>query len=226
MSVRGVLFDLDGTLLDHAAAMDEAVTAGFPDRDPGPLAARWTELAWEADRRYLAGDLDWTGQRRFRVTALARELGLGDWDEARADAWLAGYLARYEAAWRAFPDVGPALAALRGRRLGVVTNGDGVGQRAKVERLGLGAVLPYVLASGAAGAAKPDPRIFRAACAGLGLAPGEVAYVGDRLEVDARGAAAAGLHGVWLDRAGAGGAEDVSRIASLAELPALLDAVG
>ncbi|MBX6766549.1 MAG: HAD family hydrolase, partial [Actinomadura rubrobrunea] len=57
-----------------------------------------------------------------------------------------------------------------------------------------------VVASSEAGAAKPDPAIFRRACAGLGLAPHAVVYVGDRLDVDALGAASAGLHGVWLDR--------------------------
>ncbi|WP_067477410.1 HAD family hydrolase [Actinomadura hibisca] len=60
---------------------------------------------------------------------------LDEWEDARADAWFASYLARYEARWRAFPDVAPALAGLAGLRLGVVTNGEATQQRAKLARL-------------------------------------------------------------------------------------------
>ena len=43
------------------------------------------------------------------------------------------------------------------------------------------------------GVGKPDARIFRRACEVLGPAPAEAAYVGDELDVDARGARDAGL---------------------------------
>ncbi|MQY06233.1 HAD family hydrolase [Actinomadura macrotermitis] len=222
MPIDAVLFDLDDTLLDHGGAAAAAITGAFPG-GPAWLAARWTELVDESVDRYLSGELTWPDQRRYRITRLARELGLGEWDAARADAWFAAeYVPRYEAAWRAFPDVEPALAALAGRRLGVITNGYEPQQRGKLRRLGLAGALPYLLASSTAGAAKPAPEIFRTACAELGLPPERVAYVGDRLATDAVGATEAGLYGVWLDRPGSGGAADVPRITSLAELPDLL----
>ncbi|WP_245681913.1 HAD family hydrolase [Actinomadura kijaniata] len=195
-----VLFDLDDTLFDHGGAAAEAVARALPGADP----ARWARLTRQTMDRYLAGELTFAEQRRVRVRAFARESGLGEWDDARAGAWFAEYLARYEAAWRLFPDVGPALAALRraGTRLGVVTNGDPAQQRAKLERLGLDAALSCVVISGEVGAAKPDPEIFRIACARLGLPPERVTHVGDRLDVDALAAESAGLRGVWLDRSG------------------------
>lgn len=52
------------------------------------------------------------------------------------------------------------------------------------------------------GSGKPDPRVFAEACRRLGTDPARTAYVGDELDVDARGALAAGLVGVWLDRPG------------------------
>ncbi|MEV5826412.1 HAD family hydrolase [Spirillospora sp. NPDC052242] len=224
--IEAVLFDLDGTLFDHDGAAAEAIAGAFPDADAAWLVPRWHELGEAAIERYLAGELDFTGQRRARIVRLARELGLGTWDDARADAWFAAYTGRYEAAWRPYPDVPGALAALaaRGLRLGVITNGDVRQQRAKLARMGLAERLPHVTASSEAGCAKPAAEIFRTACAGLGLAPAAVAYVGDRLDTDARGAAAAGLTGVWLDRSD-GPAPDhagVVRITGLDALPRVL----
>ena len=67
---------------------------------------------------------------------------------------------------------------------------------------------------------------FHASCAELGLAPHQVAYVGDHPQIDGRGAADAGLFSVWIDRTGVHATGEASaglrRIASLAELPALL----
>ena len=65
----------------------------------------------------------------------------------------------------------------------------------KLERLGLGFLAPYAVASPDPDvcALKPAPRGFLAAARRLGFDPGEVAYVGDRPEVDARGARAAGM---------------------------------
>ncbi|TDC53364.1 HAD family hydrolase [Actinomadura sp. KC345] len=224
--IAAVLFDLDGTLLDHEGAAAEAITRSFPDADPAWLVRRWRELTEDAVDRYLAGELSFDAQRRARIVPLARDLGLGDWDDARADAWVAGFVALYEAAWRPFPDAGPALDVLarRGMRLGVITNGDAEQQRAKIERLGFARLLPHVVTSGETGSAKPDAGIFRTACAGLGVPPDEAAYVGDRLVTDAQGAAAAGLSGVWLDRSGGPAPHEpgVSRITSLDALPRLL----
>ncbi|MER7546530.1 HAD family hydrolase [Actinomadura sp.] len=224
--IDAVLFDLDGTLLDHEGAAGEAIVRLFPDVDEAWLVRRWYELTESAVDRYLAGELDFVAQRRVRIVTLARELGLGDWDDARADAWLAEYVALYKAAWRPFPEVRRVLDVLAGRglRLGVITNGDAAQQRAKVEAIGLADVLPYVVASSEAGSAKPAAGIFRTACAGLGVPPDEAAYVGDRLVTDAQGAAAAGLAGVWLDRSGSAAPEDltVPRITTLEALPRLL----
>ncbi|GAA3974487.1 HAD family hydrolase [Actinomadura viridis] len=229
--VEAVLFDLDGTLLDHAGAAAAAAAASLPGTDAAYVARRWLELEELVFARYLAGELGFAEQRRVRVTILAAELGLGDWDAARADAWIAAYLERYRDAWRVFPDVAGCLDALESRAvpIGIITNGDGAQQRAKIEGLGLADRFPHVVISGEAGAAKPAAEIFHLACRTIGVAPGRAGYVGDRLTTDALGARAAGMLGVWLDRPGEGGTAGavpddpgVPRITTLARLPALL----
>ena len=79
-----------------------------------------------------------------------------------------------------------------------------------------------VLCAAELGVAKPAPEAFHAACTALDLRPGEVAYVGDQPDIDARGAVEAGLRGIWLDRADSGGRPELNRITDLRQLPALL----
>ena len=61
-----------------------------------------------------------------------------------------------------------------------------------------------------------------AACAGLGVPPQEVLYVGDEHETDVLGARGAGLSAVLLDRFGTAPSGEAAVITSLAGLPALL----
>ncbi|WP_280251894.1 HAD family hydrolase [Nocardia abscessus] len=232
VSVDAVLFDLDGTLIDHQSAASAAVTATFlgdpeqPVLDQDLLTRRWLALEATTLDRYLAGEWTFIGQRRLRITCLAEELGLGCWTTAQADAWFARYLQHYEQAWRTYPDVDPALASLTVEhpwlRLGVITNGDADQQRRKLQHVGLASALPYVTISSEVGAAKPDGRIFAAACDQLGVDPSRVAYIGDRLHTDAEAAALAGMRGVWLDRERIGAVTPVPRVTTLTELQPLL----
>ena len=234
--IKALLFDLDGTLIDHEAAAALALTQalqampGLDHRDHARARTRWKELEEHAMARYLSGQLTFTGQRRLRVTSLAAELGLGVWDDTRADAWFTGYLHHYEAAWRTYPDVRPALDALTeqhpGLRLGVLTNGDADQQRKKLHSVGLAGELKMVIASSEAGTAKPSSGIFQHACAQLRLEPANVAYVGDRLQTDAIAATRAGSWGIWLNRGNDPAPGRVLTIQTLQELPALLTELG
>jgi putative hydrolase of the HAD superfamily len=118
-----------------------------------------------------------------------------------------GLFAHYAraAAWLVFPDVTPALMALRARglRLGVVSNFD---RRLPglLDELGLGAAFDAIVWSTEAGAAKPAAAIFDAAAARLGIAVADMCHVGDDPETDLAGAERAGAVGVLLDRGARG----------------------
>jgi len=218
--MRAVLFDLDGTLMDHDAARDGAIAAHLPEP---ALAGEWRRLEAIHYDEYAAGRCSFQEQRRRRVRGIHAAMGRAEPADDACDAWFAAYLEHYRAGWAAYDDVLPALAALADAlpelRLGIVTNGEGEPQRAKLAAIGLAERFPVFVASAEVGLAKPDPQIFLLACERLGVAPAHAAHVGDRLDLDAQGAAAAGLRGIWVDRAGVGAAPDtVVRIGGLGEL--------
>ncbi|MGO4105148.1 HAD family hydrolase [Leifsonia sp. YAF41] len=243
-----VLFDLDDTLFAHRTAVAEGIvrhmqlTGGvFSTAEPAAAITLWNSLEEEHYHSYLAGRLDFQGQRRARARDFAAAHGV-ELGEADAGAWFDAYFDHYQDSWSLHSDAMPCLDALEqaGVRLGLITNGDLAFQQRKLQVTGLESRFEQVVASGSVGVAKPDPAIFRLACDLFGVAPASAVYVGDRLRTDAIGAAAAGLTGVWLDRHGApeaalaaspyaesADAEEVAslgviRVTSLLELPAVL----
>ena len=91
------------------------------------------------------------------------------------------------------PGAAEAVSSLRDRglRLAVVANWD-CALPGHLERAGLLDPFDSVVTSARAGAAKPDPAIFRLALAELGVEPNRALHVGDE-PLDEEGALAAGL---------------------------------
>jgi len=187
--------------------------------------ARWREITDQQWARFSAGEVSFEDQRRERIRVfLGRRLS-----DDEADAWFRRYLTHYETAWSLFPDVLPALDALAAsHRHAVLSNSSIHVQDHKLRTLGVHDRFEVILCAAELGVSKPEAGAFLAACEALELAPHQVAYVGDHPEIDGRGAADAGLLSVWIDRNGVhtGGdaPEGPHRIASLAELPAILGA--
>jgi len=218
MTLRLVLLDLDDTLVDHRGAVADGIAAhlaelGLLDASDAAAVdeavALWVALEEEHYHRYLAGELDYRGQRRARVRGFLAARGSADaddlaQDDAATDAWFGGYLTGYEASWRALPGAHEALDEIARRhpgvRFGIVTNGERSQQEPKIAAAGLADRLSPVICSGDLGFTKPDPRIFRLACREAGVEPCDTVMVGDRLRTDALGGADAGLAGgIWLD---------------------------
>ncbi len=207
-----VLFDLDDTLFAHRAAVASGILAhmrtldGFELIEDGQAVKLWHQLEETHYHSYLAGSLDFEGQRRARARDFAAAHGI-TLSEVHSGRWFDDYFEHYIASWSLHDDALPCLAALRDAspavRFGIITNGEPAFQQRKLDRVGLSSYMEQMIASGALGFTKPDPRIFAHACELFGVDPADAAYVGDRLQTDAIGAADAGLTGVWLDRSGA-----------------------
>ncbi|NNH69443.1 HAD family hydrolase [Nocardia uniformis] len=214
MTIRGILFDIDDTLIDYSSAarfgvLEHLTAEGLLDRFASPEAAvaLWKRLEEYEYLRFLAGELTHSEQQIVRTTAFLAEIGVTT-DDPRA--WFDRYVLHRDTAWVAFPDVPPLLRALTGRMaFGVVSNSSLAHQMSKLRAVDLHDHFgDAVLCSAEYGAPKPDPSIFLAGCALLGLPPEQVAYVGDRYDTDGLGARDAGLRAFWLDRSALGIAHD------------------
>jgi HAD superfamily hydrolase (TIGR01549 family) len=241
MPYRLVCLDAGFTLLAPRRTLADALRGVLEERghpvEPDDVRRAW-EVAdrwfWEEyhrpDNRTWGDDAAIERTWREYHTLMLGELGFADRAHELLDAILASQFAAD--AWELYPDVEPALAELRriGLRIGVVSDW-GSNLPGILSGLGLDRYLDFVLASGSAGVAKPDPTFYGLALERVGVAAGEAVMVGDSLRADVQGAEAAGLRGVLLvrpreddDHAGppANVPAGITVIRSLAELPALV----
>lgn len=196
--VQAVTFDLDGTLYDAGA-----VRWRFALSNLGALRAARVALAVREELRGMVFP-DGEAYRLEEARRVAERLRVSV-DEARAriDQLLGPRLLKAVAA------AGPrhdALIALKrlldaGLCIGVVSD---YAVEDKLVALGL-SHLPWEVqvAADALGALKPHERCYLACSEALGVEPGAILHVGDRIDTDVHGARAAGLQALLL-----GGATD------------------
>ena len=225
-SPGSVVFDLDGTLVDHKSASASAIKALISNTGTHAESSELERAVFEWHRlerlyftRYLAGEISFQDQRRGRISDILTFLGRDSTETV--DDLFDAYLGLYEAAWTAFDDVVPTLTALAdlGYRVHVFSNGQHAQQERKLEHTGLRAYVDGLVTSGDLGLSKPDPAAFDAAWNALGADKNRSCYVGDDLHTDARAAAAAGIRGIWINRARERhDATDVLELSSLEEI--------
>lgn len=186
MSVsRLVFFDLDGTLVDRQSAFSDAVAGLCRAHSFTPDIENWL-LAKLADR---ANADDFV---RLRDTFDLAVPGIQMWRE---------YVDLMAAAVTCRPEVLTSLTRLResGWTIGIITNGAGDIQRAKLAKTGLADVVGGVAVSGDLEIRKPNLRLFElgATRCGVSLADGGW-MVGDNPAGDIGGGREAGLRTIWL----------------------------
>lgn len=185
--IKALLLDLDDTLFDDSHATLQAFSAFI-----GPHAARFAESESELFRRWRACvDRHW---RRFEAGELSIEqqrherlrdfLDLPHICEDEAARLFQPYMDTYRRHRRLTPGAADFLDATRHLIRIVVSNGGAEQQRAKLTHLGIAHHFLHVVTVEDAGAAKPDPRIFRHALALENLAPEHCLMVGDDPERD------------------------------------------
>lgn len=177
MSHDAITFDLDGTLVDTAGEIAEAVNAalaeaGVPARAQDEVTRLIGNGFRELTLRLLAHIL-------LEQPALADRLRP---DEVVARAEL-HYAERVGRSARPYPGALQALTTLRaaGVRTACVTNKDGRYTRQLLEATGLIGQLDLVIAGDTLPHKKPHASVLRSAAARLKLSPDRLAHVGDSL---------------------------------------------
>lgn len=218
---RGLLLDAMGTvvrLTPPAPRLARSlVAAGYANSDARVAAAVRDEIAYYR-RHHVEGGTP-AGLIRLRA-ACAAVLAHG-LDAAPPLPELTQMLVD-ALEFTAYPDAVPALRALhwRGVRVAIVSDWDCTLED-HLERLGVGAWIDAVVVSAEIGVRKPDPRLFEAALARLGVVRDEAVVCGDDPSRDLAGAVAAGIRGVLIDREGRH-PHLTPRVGSLGELARLI----
>lgn len=187
--IDAVLFDLDDTLYDQR---------------------QWLDGAWHAvASRAAAWGIDPAGlERALRAVAEAGSDRGGIIDQALtlvgagavpAEPLVAAFRSYEPAHLDPYPGVPDALVRLSRRvPIGLVSDGEPAGQRAKLAATGLADLFATAVFSDEHGRAhrKPDPLPFRLAAKGLGVEPSRVVFVGDRPEKDVAGPVGVGMRAI------------------------------
>ena len=118
--MRAIFFDLDGTLVNHELAEQQAAALFYQRHSSSVREASvkafvrtWQSASEWYMEQYLKGQITFQEQSRRRI----REVVLQPVTPEEADTLFADYLEAYELSWRVFPDVHEVLAVLRTRGL-------------------------------------------------------------------------------------------------------------
>lgn len=193
--ITALLLDLDDTLIDDRGAMADAVVLFrsqhklCPDEDDRSISTRWDEIGRALWRQVARGEVGLEEQRRIR---LRKTFGL-DFSDREADSLFTSYLAIYESCWRLMPGTDAFLSKTGHLPRAIVTNGNGMQARRKLERLNLSRNFQFVVTPDDCGARKPDAEIFKQALRLFGVTPAHVLMVGDSEEADIAPALALGM---------------------------------
>jgi putative hydrolase of the HAD superfamily len=204
--VQTALFDLDDTLVAFDAVTESswhqvcavycAENLAVSKEKLYATIQRHSSWYWSSEERHRIGRLDIISARRQFVGAAFEELGLPPEDAvAVADRYSR---VRIDNMYLV-PGALETLSRLHGRgmKLGMVTNGDSLTQRGKIQRFGLEKYFTCIMVEGEVGFGKPDERIFTRALQELKSKPGETVMIGDNLQWDIAGPQAVGIRGIW-----------------------------
>jgi putative hydrolase of the HAD superfamily len=192
-------FDLDDTLwpvVPVITAAENALLAWLRARYPSAVSGHDVEslrvLRAAVTGRFPEHSHDLTF---LRHRALKDLFGAAGHSEALADDALEVFLTERNRV-SFYEDARPSLVRLSARyRLFALSNGN-----ADLTRCGIADLFAGHVTARAAGAAKPDVRIFAHLLRMAGVEPQQVLHIGDDPLADVVGATQAGLQAVWLNR--------------------------
>ncbi|MFX0061519.1 MAG: HAD family hydrolase [Candidatus Hermodarchaeota archaeon] len=208
MKVKGIFFDLYGTLLiysDMSAAWSDWFLALYEClKDYGLSMPQESVIAY--CNRFFGipapppqEDGLTIFERRIQRLGVSLGLNLGKEEAQMIATSCVGSWQKYVSL---DPDAIPVLQTLQSHKsLALISNFDHPPHiHSLLSTLNLTEFFDIIIISGEVGVRKPDPRIFSLALEATNLQPTEVVYVGDTLKDDVQGARAAGIFPVLIQR--------------------------
>jgi 2-haloacid dehalogenase len=193
VTIKAVVFDAYGTLYDiqSVASVTEEMFPGYGEIITQIWRIKQLEYTWLRSlmRRYQ----DFSVITRESLAYTLRCLGL-EHDNGAFERIMEKYLHL-----DLYPDALAALAAMRDRKLAILSNGSTHMLNALVKNSGLDRVLDATISIDAKKIFKPAPDAYILIEEMLGLAPAEVLFVSSN-PWDACGAKAFGLNVAWIER--------------------------
>lgn len=193
MPINAVVFDAYGTLYDIQSVAETTDDAfpGYGEIITQIWRIKQLEYSWLRSlmRRYQ----DFAAVTRDSLTYTLRVLGLAYESEA-FERVIEKYL-RLDL----YPDAAAALAALKPRKLAILSNGSPDMLDALVRNSGLDRLLDATISVDARKLFKPSPEVYELIGEVLGTAPNEVLFVSSN-PWDVAGAKAFGLNVAWIER--------------------------
>ncbi len=193
VKIKAVVFDAYGTLYDiqSVAAVTEEAFPGYGEIITQIWRIKQLEYTWLRSlmRRYQ----DFSVITRESLAYTLRVLGL-EYDDGAFERIMDKYLHL-----DLYPDATAALAALRGRKLAILSNGSPGMLNALVANSGLDRVLDATISVDAQKIFKPAPEAYSLIESVLGVPPAEVLFISSN-PWDACGAKAFGLNVAWIER--------------------------
>ena len=193
MTIKAVVFDAYGTLYDiqSVAAVTEQAFPGYGEIVTQVWRIKQLEYTWLRSlmRRYQ----DFSVITRDSLSYTLRCLGLKS-DPVAFERIMDKYLHL-----DLYPDATAALAAMKDRKLAILSNGSTAMLDALVHNSGLGRLLDATISIDSRKIFKPSPDAYSLIESVLGVLPAQVLFVSSN-PWDACGAKAFGLNVAWIER--------------------------
>ncbi|UJF22620.1 HAD-IA family hydrolase [Shewanella sp. OMA3-2] len=198
---KAISFDLDDTLYDNKPIISKAVAESFSLlHSKYPKSSRWTATDWQHCKLALQTQQpelvhDTSAARYAMLRQGLMQLGYSEMDASHGAQAELDCFQHYRSDFTIAQDILITLNTLKQHfTLVGITNGN-----VDASRIGLDAVMQFVLHPGYGVKMKPAADMFDLACKQLAIKPSELLHVGDHPNSDIVGAKTAGCQTVWLN---------------------------
>lgn len=198
-------FDIDNTLIDYDTSEAKAIVALYVEMGNILLSemqiAYWHMISQRYFSDYLSNQLSFEEQGMLRIKDMSMNCGL-DVDEYNSKKWFEKYQIILSNSWLLFDDVIETLDLLKGKRLGIISNGNAKQQRQKLICTNIDSYFEIQIFSSEVGEAKPSYKIFEEALLISKEEKENVVYIGDNVRTDIIPCERLGIKSILIDREG------------------------